>query len=113
MVAAGGINDGIGLLRLLQQQFALIQIAQDRRDAKAGERFKLPPTTHQSTYRVPRIEESVCDRAANVASRASDEYVHACLLWMRSAYAGASIELVRTSFLFTNSWMPRLESSRP
>ena len=29
------------------------------------------------------------------------------------AYAGASIELVRTNFLFTNSWMPRLESSRP
>jgi hypothetical protein len=28
-------------------------------------------------------------------------------------YAGASIEATRTSFLFTNSWMPMLESSRP
>ena len=28
-------------------------------------------------------------------------------------YAGASIEATRTSFLFTNSWMPRLASSRP
>jgi hypothetical protein len=30
-----------------------------------------------------------------------------------SAYAGASIEATRTNFLFTNSWMPKLESSRP
>ena len=29
------------------------------------------------------------------------------------AYAGASIEVTRTSFLFTNSCIPRLESSRP
>ena len=29
------------------------------------------------------------------------------------AYAGASIEATRTNFLFTNSWMPMLESSRP
>jgi len=28
-------------------------------------------------------------------------------------HAGASMELTRTSFLFTNSWMPKLESSRP
>ena len=72
-----------------------------------------PRLSHQSTYRVPRTEENVCDRAANVASRAGDEDVHACPLLMRSAYAGASIELVRTSFLFTNSWMPKPESSRP
>jgi hypothetical protein len=30
-----------------------------------------------------------------------------------NAYAGASIEATRTSFLFTNSWIPMLESSRP
>jgi hypothetical protein len=29
------------------------------------------------------------------------------------AQAGASIEATRTNFLFTNSWMPMLESSRP
>lgn len=31
----------------------------------------------------------------------------------RHGYAGASIDATRTSFLFTNSWMPTLESSRP
>jgi hypothetical protein len=30
-----------------------------------------------------------------------------------SAYAGSSSRATRTSFLFTNSWMPMLESSRP
>jgi len=76
MVAAGGVDDGIGLLRLVQQQGSFTQIAQDRRDAEAGELFKLPPTAHQSTYRVPRTEENVCDRAADVASRAGDEDFH-------------------------------------
>ena len=28
-------------------------------------------------------------------------------------YAGESMEATRTNFLFTNSWMPMLESSRP
>ena len=32
---------------------------------------------------------------------------------LAGAYAGASIDSTQTSFLFTNSWMPMLLSSRP
>lgn len=51
--------------------------------------------------------------------------VELCLLLLRTvrsytpcrarsnAYAGASIDATRTSFLLANSWMPMLESSRP
>ena len=56
-----------------------------------------------------RLSELLDDRRSHLVCHES----LLLLLDVVDAYAGASIEVTRTSFLFTNSWMPRLESSRP
>src|SRR5258708_20368155 len=67
----------------------------------------------QVLYLVDTSNAPIWSQLSNHLERTRIWIRHFLLLFRNGHTSGASIGTTRISFLFTNSWMPRLEGSRP
>ena len=80
MIAARGIDDGIGGARFTHQHIMVVEGAGDRRDPGCGECIGLRRIAHETGDLVPGSQQPLGHGPADETGRAGEEDVHLLLL---------------------------------
>ena len=81
MVAAGGVDYRVGLLRLRGQHGGVIQRADHGRDAQGSHFSFLLGAAHQAGDSMAGLDQAGGDGAADKPCCAGDEYIHGGCSW--------------------------------
>ena len=76
MVAAGGVDHRIGLLRLRRQHGCVVEGADHRRDAQRGQFSGLFGAAHQAGDVMAGVDQAGGDRTADKPCCTGNEYIH-------------------------------------